>query len=201
MMELEEMKNAWTDMSVQVEKQRKLTDKLILDMARQRYERGLNKIKVPELAGTVVSMAFVLLILANLDRFGTGYLLICALLSLITLLVMPFLSLSTLYRMNTLPLSDLSYKDLLIWYAAGKRRFFAVQKASIYMGLMLLITFPPVSLKIIGGKVSELEFSTWIQFSLFGLLFFALFARWVYRYYAKSMSNVENLLRDLADNS
>lgn len=200
-MELEEMKAAWAEMSEQVEKQKKLTDKLILNMTEQRYERGLNKIRFSELGGTVGCFIFAMLILWNFDKFGTGYVLGCAVVSFLIFLVSPLISLSALYRMKRLPQRDLSYKDLLTWYAAGKKRFLMVQKVGFYLSFVLMFTSLPVILRMKNGKVTELSSSTWLWLLVFGLPVFVVFARWVYRYYERTMSDVEGMLKDLEDNS
>ncbi|RKM87681.1 hypothetical protein D7036_24890, partial [Aquimarina sp. BL5] len=60
-MELEEMKEVWSEISGQLEKQKKLTDKMIIMMTQEQYRKKWNKIAYPEILGTIICFGMALL--------------------------------------------------------------------------------------------------------------------------------------------
>ena len=69
-MELEEMKARWTEMSATIEKQKQITDTLIIKMTQVNYRNRLSKILIPELAGTLVSFAYCIYIIINFHKLN-----------------------------------------------------------------------------------------------------------------------------------
>jgi len=197
-MELEEMQKVWTEMSEQREKQARLTDKLIIMMTQQQYRNRLSKIAVPETIGAVVAFAMVLLILVNFDKYNTGWLAACGIVSAAILLVLPVLSLRAIHKMNNLNIGSNSYKQTLIEFAKSKRQFLLVQKLSFFLGFILAIACMPVMLKIMGGKDIHISTGTWPWF-LPAVVIFVVFFRWVYRCYARATDSMEDLLREVEE--
>jgi len=62
-MEIEEMKILWDDMTGALEKQKNLTDSIILKMTKTSYRNKINKILIPEVIGSAVCLAAALFIL------------------------------------------------------------------------------------------------------------------------------------------
>ena len=56
-MELEEMKTLWGEMSIEIEKQKKLTDSLIIKMTQADYRNKISKILIPESIGAIICFA------------------------------------------------------------------------------------------------------------------------------------------------
>ncbi|CAN5517159.1 hypothetical protein BH10BAC4_BH10BAC4_20280 [soil metagenome] len=198
-MELEEMKAAWTEMSGEIVKQKKLTDKLIIDMTQDKYQNTLSKIKTPELIGSALGMAIVILILINFNRYDTGYLVACAIISIAYLLIMPVLSIRAIYKISNLNIRDNSYKHILADYAKYRLGFLTVQKLSLFLGFILMITSLPVMVKIMGGKNSSVDSAVWLWFLPVGFLFYIVVARWVYRYYHRTTIRAEKILKELEE--
>ena len=76
-MELEEMKTLWAEMSAAVERQKKITDSIIIKMTRSNYRNKINKIRVPEFIGSFLCMAGAALIVFNFRQLTTWYLAVC----------------------------------------------------------------------------------------------------------------------------
>ena len=70
-MELEELRNEWQEMSKEIEKQKILTDKLIIDMTQKKYKNKLNSISIPETIGTVICFAAAIYIFINFSHLGS----------------------------------------------------------------------------------------------------------------------------------
>jgi len=198
-MELEEMRSAWTEMSTVVEKQKKLTDKLIIDMTQAKYQNTLSRIKTPELISTAICALQVMLILVNFRKFDTGFSVACAIISVAILSILPILSIRAINKMNNLNVTNNNYKQILTDYANDKLRFLSIQRLSFFLGFILMITCLPVMLKIMDGKNKEVSPEVWFWFLPLGMLFFIIFARWVYGYYARTATRAENLLKELND--
>jgi hypothetical protein len=198
-MELDEMKTLWTEMSAKLEGQKKLTDKMIMMMTQERYQRRLSKIRTPELVSTVLCFIMVLLILFSLNKFETPYLLACAIASATILSVLPVLSLWAIRQVGRVDLKASSYKEVLLQYTLAKRKLLSVQKLSFYLSFVLLVLALPVSVRMMGGKTIHVETGTWLWYLPLGFLVFAVFARWVYRYYVSVTVQLEDLLREIGE--
>ena len=54
-MEIEELQSVWSEMSAQLEKQKKLTNELIMEMTQNRYSTKFDKLTFYETIGAVIS--------------------------------------------------------------------------------------------------------------------------------------------------
>ena len=100
--------------------------------------------------------------------------------------------------MSRVDIKGSNYKEALLQYAHAKRRFLSVQKLSFCLSFVLLIVALPVSVKMMGGK-THIETVTWLWYLPLGFLFFAVFARWVYRCYVSVTVQLEDLLREIGE--
>ena len=193
------MKTLWTEMSAKLEGQKKLTDKMIIMMTQERYQRKLSKIRTPELISTALCFIMVLLILFSLNKFETPYLLTCAITSATILSVLPVLSLWAIRQVSRIDIKASNYKEVLLQYTLAKRKLLSVQKFSFYISFVLLVVALPVAVKMMGGKTTHIETRTWLWYLPLGFLVYAIFARWVYRGYVNVTVQLENLLQDIEE--
>jgi len=196
-MELEEMKKIWTEMSQQIDQQKKLTDKLIIDMTQKKFTSTVSRIRTPETIATFFCFGFALLVLMNFNKYESGFLMFCAIFCIAYFILMPILSLITIRNVNNVDITNSNYRQIMVDYAKGKQKLLSVQKLSFYLGFVLMITSLPVMLVIIGGKVTRVEPNVWLWYLPVGTLFFFVFARWVYRHYVRVTIQAENLLKEL----
>lgn len=196
-MELDEMKTMWTEMSEKIDKQKHLTDKLIINMTQLQYKNKLQKISSLELVGTVICFAFAAMILINFNKYGSVYLKTCGIISAMILVVLPVLSLRAIFALSNLNIMTGNPREVLTSYARGKHRLLFVQKLSFILTLVLMITCLPVMVMIMGGKTTHVKPEVWLWFIPIGLTITILFARWVYGYYWKTVNKVEELLKEL----
>lgn len=191
------MKRTWGEMSNEIDKQKKLTDKLIIIMTQQKYNNVLRGISIPETIGAVICFATVLFVAFNFNKLDTWYLQLSGLLSLIILIVLPVLSLRSIQKMNAINISKNNLKQTIIDFNKAKQQFNTVQKTGFYMSFIILIISLPVASKLLSNKDLFLEEKVWLWYIPFGFLFLYLFAKMVYKYYKKSTTNAENLLKEL----
>jgi hypothetical protein len=196
-MDLEEMKNTWGEMSNEIDKQKKLTDKLIMMMTQEKYNNTLRRISIPETIGTVICFAMVLLVIFNFEKLDTWYLQLSGLLSVATLIVLPILSLRSIKKMNSINISKNNIKQTMIDFNKGKKQFRSVQKIGFYMSFIILIVSLPVAGKLMNNKDLFLESTIWFWYVPFGVIGLYFFAKWVFKYYMSSTSEAENILKEL----
>jgi hypothetical protein len=195
-MELEKMKTLWEEMSIEMDKQKKLTDSLIIKMTQTNYRNKVNKILIPEAMGALVCFAGIMFIAVNFQKLNTWYLLVCGIVAVLILFIMPILSIKAIRNMRSINISANNYRQSLLEYSKGKVQFVFVQKLSFYLGSILMLAVLPVMGRIIGGKDFFTETRIWYWYAI-GFPFFYWFAKWVFKSYNKSTVDAENILKEL----
>jgi hypothetical protein len=197
-MELDEMKYLWTEMSGNIENQKKLTESLIIKMTKMEYKNKLSKILIPELIGAFICFAGALFILLSIQKLNNWYLTACGIISVFILIFLPILSFHAIHKIRSLNIPDNNYKQSLQEYSKSKLHFVFVQKLSFYLGAVLLLTVLPVMAQLISGKDLFTETRLWLWYAI-GYPFFYGFSRWVFRRYAKTTAEAEGILRELVN--
>jgi hypothetical protein len=197
-MQLEEMQTLWGNMSAAIEKQKKLTDSLILKMIKADYRNKLNKILIPEAISTVVAFAAVLYILFNLQKLNTWYLLTCGITTVLILVVLPLLSITTIYKMKAINILDNDLKHSLQQYSKQKLRWVSVQKVSFYLGAILMLVTLPAVCQIVSGVDVFTKTKLWLGYAI-AFPFYYGFAKWVLKSYIKITVDAEVILKELED--
>lgn len=196
-MELEEMKTVWQDLTKELNQQKKLTNKIILKMTQQEYKSKINKIAIPEVIGSVFCFGMAITLLVNLPLYHNPLTMACGIVSIVILLALPVASLRSIRRLNSINLTQNSYKETLMEYRLGRRQLKVVQQVGFVLSFFLLFTsLPPLSM-IMKGKDLFAESSTWLWYVPFGVLFFALFTFYVYRCYKSIIHSTDQLIEDL----
>ncbi|MFT3909201.1 MAG: hypothetical protein QM737_07205 [Ferruginibacter sp.] len=195
-MQLEEMKTMWGVMSEEIEKQKTLTQSLIIKMTQSNYRTKINNILLPELISTLGCFVWVFYILINLEQFDKWYLLTCGVIAVALLIIMPVISLKAVYKIRHLNITGNNVKQSLHEYSKGKLRFVFIQKLSFYLGAILLVVIVPVTGKLIAKKDLFIETNLWLWYGI-GFIFFYLFAKWVFKKYSRSVNDAENILKEL----
>ncbi|MEP6712504.1 MAG: hypothetical protein ABJA37_08820 [Ferruginibacter sp.] len=195
-MELEEMKTLWNEMSVEMDKQKKITDSLIIKMTKSDYRNKLSRIFIPEAIGSIGCLALVVFILINFQKLTTWYLQACGVGAILILISLPVLSLRAIYNLKQVNISGNNYKQSLLQYSKGKLQFVSVQKLSFYLGAILMLAALPVMGELIAGKDLFKESRLWLWYSLAFPFFYGV-NRWVFKKYIKMAGDAENILKEL----
>src|SRR5258705_13107893 len=195
-MEIEEMKILWEEMSLEIEKKNKLTDRMIIKMIQSDYRNKLQNILIPEVIGAFVCLVESLFILVNLQKLNTWYLLACGIVSVLILFLLPIMSLRAIRKIKSINIPDNNYKQSLLEYSRGKLQFVFVQKLSFCLGAVLMLSIIPVMGKLISGTDFFKTTSLWYWYAI-GFPFFYFFASWVFKRYRKTVSLAENILKEL----
>ena len=193
------MKGLWNSMSEELDRQKLLTDKMILEMTQQKYRDKLRGISLPETVGTIVCFAMAAYTTVNFEKLDTWYLALCGVISISFCLVLPLLSMRSIGRMKKINLSQNSYKDSLKQYAREKDNFVRVQKAGYYLGFIFSLAVLPVAGKLMKDKDLLLDSKIWIWYIPIALAFHFLFSKWVWKHYSSVTRGARSLLEELRE--
>ncbi|GGK56209.1 MULTISPECIES: hypothetical protein [Flavobacteriaceae] len=198
-MELEEMKSLWEDMSQKVDQQKILTDQLILDMTKERFDTKMRSISIPESITALICFAAVIYIISNFNSLDIWYLQLTGIFAIIACLVLPVLSLKSIQKMKSVHISKSTFKETVAAYAKGKAKFMQIQKTSFYASFLVLIALVIVFGKIMKGidVFTMTEKLNWLVPSGIGVLF--IFSQWVLKKYKKATDSANNILKELEE--
>ncbi len=198
-MQLEEMKNLWDEMSLKIDSQQKLTNKLIMEMTQQKFRNRFSTLSIYETSGAVICFLAASFIVLNLEKMNTWYLMLFGILSALILIILPILSLRALNGMKKFNFTKNSYKQTLVKFAKRKKNMMLIQQLSVGISIILMWLVAPVFLMIFKGKDFFMQ-----EYSTGMLLFFAattigviFFARWGYGCYKRITASAEKDLKDL----
>ncbi|MGK0413572.1 MAG: uncharacterized membrane protein HdeD (DUF308 family) [Polaribacter sp.] len=198
-MELKEMKSLWEDMSQKVDQQSILTDKLIIDMTKERFDTKMRSISIPESISALICFAAIIYIIRNFNSLDEWYLQLTGVFVIISCLLLPVLSLKSVQKMKSVHISKSSYKETVEAYAKGKSKFMQIQKISFYISFLVLIALVIVFGKIMKGidVFTMTEKLNWLVPSGIGVLY--IFAQWVLKKYKKATDSANTILKELED--
>lgn len=198
-MELEELQSAWTKMSNELDQQKKLTNKIILDMTKQKYQNKFTTITKYESLGALVCFAIALFVIFNFNKLDTWYLQACGAFTLLFLIVLPVSVLSTLKKIKNIDILKGSYKENLKVYVHTKNRLLRLQQIGIVVGFIGLFFIVPVTSKIISNKnvfLNSLKTEQIVTLTI-TLVAMVFFCNWAYKGYKKITQSAQELLQDL----
>ncbi|PIB23725.1 hypothetical protein BFP77_15550 [Maribacter sp. 4U21] len=196
-MELEELQTAWTAMSHELEKQKELTNDIIMEMTKEKYKAKFRTITSYEKAGTLVCVASAVFILIQVNKLDTWYLLACGLFAVLFSILLPFLVLRSLKRIRQLDIINLNYKDALLKYTQAKTNLLKIQRYGSFAGMLYLAAFLPTVAKILNDKNLFLEPSSLLWKLGIMAIFLILFTLWGYGHYKRITNAAEQLIKEL----
>ena len=198
-MDLDEIKAVWSEMSDQLEQQKKLTNEIILKMTQERYSNRFRTLTTFETAGALVCFGVAMLILANMDKLDTWYLFACGIFTLTFLIGLPILVLRSLRKIGSLNITENSYKETIIGFTKERKRLLKIQQGGIFASFILMFAVAAVFSKIFSGKDLFMTEKDPIFYGaiVVAVLFVTFFSRWGYRGYKKVTNSAENILKEL----
>ncbi|MBL7473285.1 hypothetical protein [Robertkochia sediminum] len=198
-MELEEMKSLWEEMSKKVDQQKVLTDQLVMDMTKERFDTKMRIISFSESVSALICFAAVIYIISNFSSLEVWYLQLTGVIAIVACMLLPVLSLQSIKKMKTVDISKSTYKEAVKAYAKGKSQFMQIQKISFYGSFIVLIALVVVFGKIMKGidVFTMTEKLNWLVPSGIGVLY--IFARWVQKKYKKATDAANTILKELED--
>jgi len=200
-MELDEMKDVWQQMSQKLDHQKKLTDKLIFQMSKDRYKNKLNNILIYESIGTLFCFAIVTLTALNFHKLETWYLELAGVITIILYVVSPLISVVTVYRLKEIKIEPEQLNKMMNRFYVKKKQFILGQKMNIIIGLSMILSALPVAIKVFDNEdifysISNFGFKHFIFLALL-LSLGVLFASWAFRGYLGMIRSAESILKEI----
>lgn len=201
-MELEEMQATWSQMSDQLDNQKKLTDKLIMEMTKDRYKNKIGILSKYEGIGAIICFIMAILLILRFDELNTWYLLASGVFTVCYLIVIPVIVLRSIRSLKSIDLTNNNYKETLIAYTKKKGQFLLTQKVGIYLNFILLVVSLPVIVKVFKGKdifITNINLMYW--YIPIMAVFLILFSIWGYGKYKNVMDSTSHILEELENTS
>lgn len=196
-MDLEEIQTIWSEMSDQLEQQKKLTNELIMKMTQDRYSNKFDKITFYETIGAVICFLAAIYFLVNIHKLDTWYLLACGIFTVAFLIVLPIITLGLLGKIKRMNIVKNSFKETIVGYTKAKNQLLLMQRVGIYLSFVLMFTCLPVFSKIMNNKDLFLQSKIWLIYLPLMAIFLFFFARWGYKCYKNITNSAENILKEL----
>jgi len=199
-MELEEMKSLWGQLSQDLEKQKILTDKMVIQMIENRYENKFQNLILPEAIASVICIATAIFIVSHFEKMDTWYLELSSVFAVAYLIILPIFSLQAIFRMKHINISKRNYKQTLIDYNQAKKQYQQVIKWGFFFNFFLMAAVLLLTLRIFGEEgiiISEMKM--WLMLLPLGVLLLIVLSKYAYRLSKNTMSNAEEVLGELED--
>jgi len=201
-MELEEMQEAWSKMSNQLEDQKKLTKKLIMEMTQERYKNKIRILSKYEGIGAIICFIAAILLVLRFSELNTWYLLASGIFTVCYLIIVPVVVIRSINSMGAIDLINNTYKETLIAYAKKKRKFLLTQKIGIYLNFILMAVSLPVMVKVFKGKDMFITNTNLLYWYIPVMtVFLILFSIWGYGKYKKVTASASYILEELEESS
>lgn len=197
-MELDDLKNTWTNMNNEVQQQPHLNTETINQMTSSKYHSRIKKIAYPEIAGIFICVAGAVFIIFNFSKLDTVFFQATAIVAIVVLLLLSAISWISIRRLNVTGDVNKPYAATLKDFAVQKIRFSKLQKINVTLSYLLLVCIIILLPKFFSGKDITRNNSFWIFAFSIGYIFLLFYSKWVSKYYSNSLHQAENLLKELA---
>ncbi len=197
-MELDDFKHTWKETKSAVHQKRTLNPETLEKITGQNYRSKMKKIMIPEIGGSMVCLTAAVYIGLRFTKLDTDLLQAAGILSILLLLVLPTISTLSTWRLSKAGNVNRPYAETLKMFAVQKIRFIKLQKLNVTLSYLLLVTIIVVLSKLFSGKDISVVKYYWLFSFTIGFIFLLFYARWVEKFYKRSLQQVEELLQELA---
>lgn len=197
-MDFEQIQQVWSKMDNELQKQKKMTDKIILDMTQERYTGKFQKIRIIESLGAMICIIAGIVLMFSFNRLDTWYLQLLGAITILYLFILPITVLRSLYQIQKVKIESNNFKQTLSMFYNAKNRLLIIQKIGIFSNFIIVLIFTPVLFKIMDGDdifTKGLEGWYWVFPLAFVVM--ALISYWGYKCYLRITNSAENILNDL----
>ncbi|SFW19548.1 hypothetical protein [Cellulophaga fucicola] len=199
-MDIEEMQAIWSQIGQDLEKQKKITNTLVMKMTQERYANKFSKLATYETLGAFICFITALVILLNFNKLDTWYLVLCGALLTGYFITLPALVLKSLYTIKAIKIDVTSYAVTVKKYVKAKNKLMLVQQLGVYLNFVALLLVIPVFSKLFKNKdVFVTPNTIWYWLLPVLVILMVLVSRWGYNCYKKITNSAENLLKELED--
>ncbi|MFT5883887.1 MAG: hypothetical protein ACI9IP_000337 [Arcticibacterium sp.] len=203
MIELEEMKKTWDELSAELVNQKKLTDAIILKMAHEKSKSSLDKlVRVETMGGMAMAIILVLGIIVFVANgtLDTWQLILCALCSAAIFIFSGILSYDFIEKMKKVNILEDSLEDTKKHYNDFQKAHGLYKKVGVYTILPTMIFFIPVVLKVfikmdVFANFSEAK-TKLLEVVFFSVLLSVPMLLIIFRSYKKNIKTTSEAIKD-----
>ena len=196
-MELDDLKNTWTEIDNRVKGKQNLTLKIFDKMSNRKFHSKLYKIILPEILGSLICISSAFFIGFNFDKLNGAIYQIIGAIGIIVFVMVTAISLLSLQNLNKVGDIGKPYADTLRDFATQKIKFCKLQKLNLrlsYLQLVSVVLLLPKFFEKIG--ITDNKYFYIFSFS-FCFIFLLIFSKWVMKSYNKTIRLTEDLLKEL----
>jgi hypothetical protein len=196
-MELEEMKTLWGELSGKAENQEKIKKEELMKMTKKKYQNSLGTIYLPEILGAVICFVYAGFFIFQIDKLELQVNQIFAVFNTVLMIILPIISLVMLYRFNRLNISENSPVQLLEKFKKDKQFYRDFQIVTIVLsGLFAMTILPPLA-ELMGkaDMVSNPQF--WMVYVPIGVIFIFIFGRWTLKKYTRALDKAQEVIEGI----
>ncbi|MFP2995038.1 hypothetical protein ABN763_03965 [Spongiivirga sp. MCCC 1A20706] len=200
-MNIEEMQSTWATLSRQLEKQQKLTDTLIMQMAQERYEKKISVISFYESIGAIICFLAAVFIFINFNKLDDAIHMILGVFTLLVLTVLPVAVFWSIKKLKQINITNRSYTNTILEFNKRRRQFLLIQKVGVAFAFPIFFGSMPVFSKVMGNK-SILENGGSLSlylFIAFWVLVMIFFIRWGSNKYKNITSSARSIIEELEE--
>jgi hypothetical protein len=196
-MELEELKSNWSEMSQQLEKQKKLTNELIMKMAAQRSNSIFQPIIVLEKLGMVVTSAILLYIFTNIEKLNDWLSIAGAICTVIILTVGLVISVVLIKNVQNIDIVKNNYRQTLLDVNSIKKNQYSANWISACLAPVLAFSILPTLAATWFDKSLLYDLEEYRESLIPCLLLIPIIWYFISRFYANKLAKINELLEEI----
>lgn len=194
--ELEELRTIWSEMSDKLDRQKQLTDQLILQMAHEKSSSRLQRIVTMEGVG-IVAVALILLALFSRFYLLDNWLQITGgVFSALVLLISLIMGGRIIFQARRIDVSQNNYQQNLTYFKALKKTLRLYKRLSIVLNIFLPFFLLPVVFKLFFDRDLLTDLAAFGSALLAIALLVPPLLYLIIRYYGRQVTQVGKALED-----
>ncbi|WP_132054759.1 hypothetical protein [Pseudocnuella soli] len=195
-MELDDLKKTWSSTGRMVGQQTMDVAQLVKDRE-LKYGATLRRIILPEILGSIVCLAAAVFIGFQWISLETTLMQTTGIVAIALLVLIPAISFWSTAGLRNRPNLSQPHADTLRHFAQQKLQFFKLQKLSVLLSYLLLVAVIVLMSGLYGRNDIVENKYFWMLSMTVCYVFLVFYARWVDKYYRKSIDGAEVLLREI----
>ncbi len=198
-MELEEMKSAWKELSTELEKQKKLTNDIILKMAHKKSASRLSRIIYAESIGSVITLAAVIYLISNFHKLNDWLSLASGVLVAVVFMASILMSMKIVFQSRKIDLIGSSLSRVIENYNALRNTLRIYKKVSMAFYVFIPFIMLPVFSALFLDKSLLNRLDEFVEVIIASALILPVSWWLVLRFYKSNMSKVSEAIRDIKE--
>lgn len=196
-MDLDEMKAVWSDLSGQLDKQKKLNQELIMKMTQEKSSSRLGRIIRMEAIGITVSLAMLVYLILNFRELDYWPSIVGGIGLLLTLILGIAFGTMLISKARKINVIKNTYAEVTRHFDEFRAMLRLYKKLSIWTAVISPPLTIPLFYDLFLDKAIQDDLEGVAVGVVFTLLFTPLILKFFFRYYSRNVSQVKKALNDM----